>query len=158
MSFLLKILIAIVVILSVLWFLNSRSAENEETNFDLMRECINHVNLSLHIHPHLEIVVNGEKQAIPANIGINSGCMRPVHTHDESGIIHIEWKTKRDFPLADFFKVWGRTFNQNQILDYISDEKHEIVMSVNGNRSEEYENIIMRDGDRITIIYQEKEK
>ena len=158
MSFLIKLLIIIAIILSAIWFLNSNSAKDEEMNFDLMNECIQHVNLSLHIHPHLEIVVNGEKQIIPANIGVSTSCMRPVHTHDQTGTIHIEWKRKRDFPLADFFRVWGKTFSQNQILDYQADENHEIIMTVNGQRSGEYENQIMRDGDRIVIIYQEKQK
>lgn len=156
MSFLLKIIIVIAVILSALWFLNSRSAQNEEANFDLTRECINHVNLGLHIHPYLEIVVNGEKQIIPANLGVLPGCMRPVHTHDQTGTIHIEWKRPRGFALGDFFKVWGKTFNQSQILDEQTDENYEIVMTVNGQRSDEYENLIMKDSDRIIIIYQKK--
>lgn len=156
MSFLFKILLVIAVILSALWFLNSRSAQNEEVNFDLMRECINHVNLSLHIHPHLEIIVNGEKQVIPANVGVLPGCMRPVHTHDQTGTVHIEWKKPRDFALGDFFRVWGETFNQSQILDFQADENHEVIMTVNSQRSEGYENLIMRDGDRIAIIYQKK--
>lgn len=156
MSFLVKLLIIIAVILSVIWFLNLNSAEKEEANFDLMNECIQHVNLSFHIHPHLEIIINGEKQTIPANIGIDSICMRPVHTHDSTGMIHIEWKRKRDFTLEEFFRVWGKTFNQSQILDFKVDENHEIIMSVNGERSEEYEELIMRDRDKISIIYQEK--
>jgi len=157
MSFLLKIVITIVVILFAIWFLNFRSAQNEDVNFDVMDECIQHVNLKLHIHPHLEIIINGDKQVIPANIGVDSICMRSVHTHDATGTIHIEWKRPRDFTLEEFFKVWGKTFNQDQILDYAADENHETVMTVNGNRSEEYENLIMRDGDRIVIIYQEKQ-
>ncbi|TSC90755.1 MAG: hypothetical protein G01um10142_246 [Parcubacteria group bacterium Gr01-1014_2] len=156
MPFIVKIIIIIIVLLSVIWLVNLNSAKNEEANFDLMSKCVQHINASLHIHPELEIIINGEKQAIPANIGITSDCMRPVHTHDQAGIIHIEWKTKRDFPLSDFFRVWGKTFNQNQILDYRTDEGHEIILTVNGQRSEEYENLIMRDRDRISIIYQKK--
>ena len=156
MSFLVKLLIIIAVILSVIWFLNSNSAKEEDANFDLMKECIQHLNLSLHIHPKLEIIINGEKQIIPANVGIDSSCMRPVHTHDQTGTLHVEWKTKRDFPLSDFFRVWGKIFNQNQILDFQVDENHEIILTKNGQKSEEYENLIMRDRDQISIIYQEK--
>ncbi|MEK7659070.1 MAG: hypothetical protein AAB338_00205 [Patescibacteria group bacterium] len=157
MSFLVKLLIIIAVILSAIWLMNSNSAGNREANFDVMKKCINHVNLGLHIHPYLEIMINGEKQKIPANIGIESlDCMRPVHTHDQSGTLHIEWGRKRDFPLEDFFKVWGKIFNQTQLLDYQADENHEIIMTVNGQRSEEYEKLVMKDGDRIVIIYGEK--
>ena len=158
MPFLFKIIIAIVVVLSAIWLVNLNSAKNEEANFDLMNECVQHINASLHIHPGLEIIINGEKQEIPANIGVSPNCMRPVHTHDQTGIIHIEWKTKRDFLLSDYFRVWGKTFNQNQIFDYQADENHEIVVTVNGQRSEEYERLIMRDHDQIVIIYQEKSK
>lgn len=104
----------------------------------------------------MEIIVNGEKQTIPANVSIDSGCMRPVHTHDQTGTAHIEWKKPRDFALGDFFRVWGKTFNQSQVLDFQADENHEVVVTVNGQRSEEYEKLVMRDGDRISIIYQEK--
>lgn len=156
MPFFGKILITIAVILSAIWFLNRNSDKKEEANFDLMKECIQHVNLNLHIHPHLELVINGEKEVIPANLGISLSCMRPVHTHDQTGIIHIEWKRPRDFALGDFFKVWGKTFNQSQILDYRADENHEIIVTVNGERNEEYENLIMRDKDQISIIYKEK--
>ena len=157
MPFFAKLLIAIAVILSVLWFLNFNAAKKEEANFDILNECIQHVNLGLHIHPHLEIIINGERQTTPANIGVNSTCMRPVHTHDQTGTLHIEWKRPRDFKLSDFFRVWDETFNQNQILNYLTDENHEIIMTVNGQRSEKYENLIMKDGDRIVITYQEKQ-
>lgn len=157
MSFFIKLLIIIAVILSAIWLMNFNSAKEEEANFDIIKKCINHVSLSLHIHPHLELIINGEKQKIPANIGVESlDCMRPIHTHDETGTLHIEWKRKRDFPLADFFKVWGKTFDRNQILDYKTDESHEITMTVNGQRSEEYQKLIVRDGDLIIITYQEK--
>lgn len=156
MPFIGKMIIVFIVILSAIWLVNLNSAEEEETNFDLMKECIQHVNLNLHIHPELEIIISGQKQAIPANIGVSLDCMRPIHNHDNSGILHVEWKRKRDFTLAEFFRVWDKPFNQNQILDYQADENHEIIMTVNGQRNEEYENFITRDKDQISIIYQEK--
>src|SRR5437016_1935131 len=48
--------------------------------------------VALHIHPRLSIIVDGQKVPVPANIGIEpSGrTMAALHTHDDSGTIHVE--------------------------------------------------------------------
>src|SRR5258708_5443270 len=47
--------------------------------------------LSYHVHAHLTIIVNGQPVVVPANIGIPGGrCVYWLHTHDTSGIIHVE--------------------------------------------------------------------
>jgi len=64
----------------------------------------------LHIHAHLDILVNGKKQPVPASIGIyntSGGFLTDLHTHDATGIIHIESPTRRKFSLGEFFGVWG---------------------------------------------------
>ena len=46
---------------------------------------------SLHIHAHLDIFINGNPYAVPSEIGIiPNQCIYWMHTHDDSGIIHIE--------------------------------------------------------------------
>ena len=61
-----------------------------------------------HIHQHLDIFVNGKKEPVPAGIGIYDGqFLTELHTHDSSGIMHVESPTKRTFDLAQFFGVWG---------------------------------------------------
>ncbi len=46
----------------------------------------------LHIHQHLDIYVNGHHATVSALIGIDAqeNFISPVHTHDATGIIHIE--------------------------------------------------------------------
>jgi hypothetical protein len=46
---------------------------------------------------------------VPANIGIDeqAGYLTSLHTHDATGIIHVESPTRRSFNLGDFFDVWG---------------------------------------------------
>jgi hypothetical protein len=76
--------------------------------FDVAQVCVTHARLGLHIHPHLSVGINGVTQTIPANIGISGhDCMRPVHTLDDSGTLHVEWTSPRDFTLGDFFRIWG---------------------------------------------------
>jgi len=62
----------------------------------------------IHIHQHLDIFVNGKHIAVPQGIGIYDGqYLTELHTHDTSGVMHVESPTKREFTLGDFFGVWG---------------------------------------------------
>ena len=111
-----------------------------------------HQNIALHIHSDLEIIIDGNETEIPANIGVYPGIMRPLHTHDDTGEIHIEGPYARDFTLGEFFDVWNKEFNQTCIFEYCTD-KGELKMSVDGQESTEFENIILRDGLEIVIEY-----
>lgn len=61
-----------------------------------------------HHHARLWIYVDGQQVTIPADIGLSSTAGSPLHTHDTSGVVHIE----ADDPnfqgtLGQFFDVWG---------------------------------------------------
>ena len=122
--------------------------------YDPTKSCINHAGAGMHIHPTLRIIVNGEVQEISANTGVSAGCMRPLHTHDATGRLHVEFPRQRNFILGEFFKVWGKNFSSSQILDYVVDANHVISVTVNGEESTEYENLIFKDADRIEIKYE----
>jgi hypothetical protein len=63
---------------------------------------------AIHIHQHLDLYVNGRKVTVPAGIGIDPAVgYAPLHTHDDSGIIHVESPTVRTYTLGQFFAVWG---------------------------------------------------
>jgi len=47
-------------------------------------------------------------------------------------------------------------FNSDQILDNKVDSEHEIVMFVNGELNQDFENYLMLDNDAIEIHYQKK--
>ena len=142
-----------VVVLGVIIFGSVQSNKN----FQPRSQCVEHsLALSMHIHPNVEINVDNQKVAIPANIGIDPSCMRAIHTHDESGQMHVEYPEKHDFTLADFFANWQQPFSKDRILDKVTDETHAITMLVDGQPSEEFENLVLRDEQKIVIIYQEK--
>lgn len=68
-----------------------------------------------HIRAHLAVFVNGTRQAIPADIGIpaatpgsSAGCLYWLHTHDTSGVVHIESPNVATYTLGDFFDIWGQ--------------------------------------------------
>jgi hypothetical protein len=64
---------------------------------------------NLHHHDLLQIFDHGDPVTVPESIGIDptAGFLTSIHTHDSSGIIHVESPTQRSFNLGEFFDVWG---------------------------------------------------
>lgn len=63
----------------------------------------------LHTHQHLDVFVHGRHVTVPAGIGIDvaGGFISPIHTHDATGIVHVESPDVRTFTLGELFGVWG---------------------------------------------------
>ena len=63
----------------------------------------------LHIHQHLDLSVHGRPVTVPPNVGIDQSraFLSALHTHDDSGIMHVESPTAASFTLGQFFAVWG---------------------------------------------------
>lgn len=117
---------------------------------------LNEKNVIYHIHPKLEIEILGEQLAIPVNIGISQQGMKVIHTHDGSGILHVESPVVHQFYLKDFFTIWGQTFNSQCILDNCIDEEHVLEFSVNDVPRTEFENYPLQDTDVLKIVYRKK--
>jgi hypothetical protein len=109
-----------------------------------------------HIHPELMIIINGKEELVPQNLGVESTCMTSIHTHGEKNILHVEAPVKKDFTLGDFFAVWKKDFSKTKLLDNVASDKSEIIVSVNEQVVDSYENTILRDKDKIVISYQPK--
>jgi hypothetical protein len=85
-----------------------------------------------HVHSHLDVFVNGNRVVVPAGIGINiedrgvktfplpdgstayggiqlcaQPCISPLHTHDNTGILHTESASAVPNRLGQFFTEWG---------------------------------------------------
>src|SRR2546421_5104900 len=67
-----------------------------------------------HIHAHVTMYVNGTKTPIPANVGIapDSSCLYWLHTHDSSGVIHIEAPSGTSVTFGNFLAIWEQKFQQ----------------------------------------------
>jgi len=63
----------------------------------------------VHIHQHLDLYAADTRVTVPAQVGIDAGggFISDLHTHDTSGIMHVESPTQRTFTLGQFFAVWG---------------------------------------------------
>lgn len=89
---------------------------------------------ALHIHQHIDLSINGQPVAIPSEIGINriEGFISQIHTHDASGIIHVESNAVRTFNLGQFFDIWGVRFTASCIGAYCADTTRMLKVYVNG--------------------------
>lgn len=67
-----------------------------------------------HIHAHLSLYIDGQAVAIPQGIGIapDGSCFYWLHTHDASGVIHIEAPANRTFTLGNFLDIWRQQFSE----------------------------------------------
>lgn len=108
----------------------------------------------LHIHPNLTLIVDGSSSHVPENIGIDAPLykdhtldkygmtgMAPIHTHDSSGVIHVESNTNRNYTFDEFLNIWGLHLNDKAVkitvdgkplnsLDYVLNDGDDIIMEI----------------------------
>jgi hypothetical protein len=106
----------------------------------------------IHVHPYLRIAIEGTNVPIPTLLGdlTNRGCLEVIHTHDASGIIHIELSStdsNANYTLGDLFRVWHATypgviingtshpveFSNTDIFGFKTDSTHKLVVLVDKN-------------------------
>jgi hypothetical protein len=83
--------------------------------------------LKVHVHAHLALFNKGQQIAIPYGIGIvrpfqaNNGFVGMgqgiywLHTHDATGIIHVESPDDRTYTLGQFFDIWGQPLTSRDV-------------------------------------------
>jgi hypothetical protein len=100
--------------------------------------------LAYHIHAHLAIYINGTQKTVPYGIGIeqpwsteadgssefvdSGAAFYYLHTHDDTGVIHIESPNKTLYTLGQFFAEWNQPLSSTQIGTY----KGAVTVLVNG--------------------------
>lgn len=89
-----------------------------------------------HTHQHLDLYVDGREVAAPTDIGISraDGFLAPIHTHDATGIIHVESPVVRDFTLGVFFDVWGVRFDAHCVGGECDGSGRVLSVFVNGQQ------------------------
>jgi hypothetical protein len=129
-----------------------------------------------HVHAHLDVFVNGARVSVPAAVGINihdSGvhtfkapdgskayggielcvkpCISPLHTHDNTGILHTESASPVPNRLGQFFTEWGVRLGRSCVGGYCRPASIEIF--VNGKRySGDPRAILLTDHKEIAIV------
>ncbi len=109
-----------------------------------------------HIHTHLDVSADGQPVSVPASIGIDTarGSISPLHTHDDSGVIHIESPVKRDFTLGQFFTEWGVSLSADNIGGLRATDGKSVRTYVNGQlRTGDPATIVLKQHDEIALVY-----
>jgi hypothetical protein len=68
-----------------------------------------------HIHALLSVYQDGQRLALPDSIGRGTGCNYEMHTHDGSGVMHIETNVTKVFTLGQFFALWGQPLSASSV-------------------------------------------
>lgn len=119
---------------------------------DVTTACVQHTGGGMHIHARLRIVIDGAERPLPADVGIvGPRCMRPLHTHDTSGTLHLEFPVTQEARLGQFFSIWEQPLSATQILDRAISESDTIRVTVNGTETKEMEQLLLHDGDAVAI-------
>jgi hypothetical protein len=127
-----------------------------------MNDDKNNKPIIMHFHPHLTITIEGKPMTLPGQIGIDPTLwkdhsldqygmqamsdgmqgMSPLHTHDNSGIIHVESNTNRTYTLGQFLDNWGG----------LNVTGKTVKATVNGSKPvSDFRNLILKNGEQINL-------
>jgi hypothetical protein len=112
---------------------------------------------ALHIHAHLDVFVNGSPVPVAALVGIDEAAQKisPLHTHDTTGVIHIESPdAKATFTLGQFFTEWQVPLSASQLGGLNADSTHQLKEYVNGKvRDGDPASLQLAAHDEIALVY-----
>jgi len=116
-----------------------------------------------HIHAHLSIYINGASVPLVANTGIapigvtsqaNVTCYYWLHTHDATGVIHIESPTTKPFTLNQFFDVWEKFSSSSSAFPTQLLSSAGWTIYVNGKQvNTDFSHLLLHAHDLVTIAY-----
>ena len=90
-----------------------------------------------HFHAHLDVVDDGRPVEVPANLGIDPhrGLIAELHTHDDSGILHVESGSQTlTFTLGQLFTEWGVRLDVDDLGGLHADGAHPFHVYVDGRQ------------------------
>ena len=107
-----------------------------------------------HIHAHLDVYIHGKATTVPADIGIVDFGISPVHTHDTTGVIHIESPdANAKYTLGQFFDLWGVKLTNNSIGKYATDGTNTMTVYDNGTPVSNPTSLVLAKHHEIAVEY-----
>ena len=101
--------------------------QGQITQNDPLKVCINDRDTPYKIKATLELIIDGQKADIPANIGLNDGeCQRTMYTLTNDGTIYAEWEEEYPFEIGHFLWMWDfplRDMDQSKSTIYVNDKE-----------------------------------
>jgi hypothetical protein len=111
--------------------------------------------IGYHVHAQLNVYINGKQTTVPANLGIDpqGRFISPIHTHDTSGVVHMESTKYYPFTLGEFINVWGVYFTNNQLGAYKTGNGNVLQLWVDGKQIADPVNYKMKPHDVMILGY-----
>jgi hypothetical protein len=108
-----------------------------------------------HIHAMVHVYVDGLLSPLPANIGLDPAkhLESSLHTHDSTGIVHMEASHPYRFTLGDFFSVWGVALGPAQVGGLKGLGGDHLHFYLDGRPLSDPAAHVLRDGDSVVIGY-----
>ena len=111
---------------------------------------------TMHEHANVQIFVHGQNERIPTDIGINTsaGTIQSIHTHDDTGLVHLESSQSREFTLGEFFGVWGVRFTPSCLGAYCNQGNNRLQVFVDGDEvTDNLQDVQLDDQTVIVVTY-----
>ena len=92
--------------------------------------------LTVHYHAHVDLLVRGVRVPVPALVGIDSikQTISPLHTHDVTGVVHIESGEDIGFTLGQFFTEWGQPLSGTTVGPVTLTQGEQLLVYRDGKR------------------------
>ncbi|MFD9128645.1 hypothetical protein [Kitasatospora sp. NPDC059571] len=89
---------------------------------------------ALHIHAHLDVIADGKAVEVPPLVGIDEPAQQisPLHTHDTTGVVHIESPVQANFTLGQFMTEWQVSLSADHLGGLKTDADHTLTAYVDG--------------------------
>jgi hypothetical protein len=111
--------------------------------------------LALHWHAHLDLFVDGQPVTVPQDVGFGPDVQTSLHTHDTTGVIHMETSDPAGrFTLGEFFDVWGVRLTSSCVGGYCNTADRIMRVFVDGNAYHgDPRAVRLRDHEEVVLTY-----
>ncbi|WP_244266591.1 hypothetical protein [Pseudarthrobacter chlorophenolicus] len=112
-----------------------------------------------HFHAHLDVFVDGKAVIVPADIGFEHNPagtptgISALHSHDESGIIHVEAPTAGDtYTLGQFLTEWGVLDGTDKTAGSAHSSTDGWTATVNGSKHDgKITDVVLKAHDQVVL-------
>lgn len=114
--------------------------------------CERSESVTFHTHSHLDVLIDGSPQPLPANVGVLvDKCLYWLHVHSNDGIIHEEAPRNMVFTLGQLMDIWNQTKPDTMLSNSLSSKP--VSVYVNGVKTDQaYKDIVLTSHEQIALI------
>jgi hypothetical protein len=114
-----------------------------------------------HFHAHLDVFTDGKAVTVPADVGLEHNAVgqatgiSALHSHDDSGIIHIETPTVGEtYTLGQFLTEWGVLDGTDKTPGTAHSSTDGWSVAVNGTKTEaKITDVVLKAHDEIMLFH-----